>query len=75
MRKDLSAKAPRKSLPGKSDGKKTYIRGTGGVMRPHRFRPGSVALREIRRYQKTTDLLIQKLPFQVCSIQYSESSQ
>jgi hypothetical protein len=28
-----------------------------------RFRPGTVALREIRKYQKSTDLLIQKLPF------------
>jgi histone H3-like centromeric protein A len=28
-----------------------------------RFRPGIVALREIRKYQKTTDLLIRKLPF------------
>lgn len=35
-----------------------------GVKRPRRYRPGVVALREIRRYQKTTDLLIQKLPFQ-----------
>jgi histone H3/H4 len=26
--------------------------------------PGTVALREIRRYQKSTDLLIRKLPFQ-----------
>lgn len=31
---------------------------------PHRYRPGTVALREIRRYQKSTDLLIRKLPFQ-----------
>ena len=30
----------------------------------HRFRPGTVALRQIRRYQKSTDLLIRKLPFQ-----------
>lgn len=30
----------------------------------HRFRPGTVALREIRRYQKTAELLIRKLPFQ-----------
>ena len=30
----------------------------------HRYRPGTVALREIRKYQKSTDLLIQKLPFQ-----------
>ena len=29
-----------------------------------RYRPGTVALREIRRYQKTSDLLIKKLPFQ-----------
>merc|ERR1712136_657827 len=27
-------------------------------------KPGTVALREIRRYQKTTDRLIRKLPFQ-----------
>jgi histone H3 len=36
----------------------------GGVKKPHRFRPGTVALREIRKYQKSTDLLIRKLPFQ-----------
>jgi len=35
-----------------------------GVKKPHRFRPGTVALREIRRYQKSTELLIRKLPFQ-----------
>jgi len=34
------------------------------VKKPHRYRPGTVALREIRRYQKSTDLLIRKLPFQ-----------
>ena len=28
-----------------------------------RYRPGTVALREIRRYQKSTELLIRKLPF------------
>lgn len=32
--------------------------------RRHRYRPGTVALREIRKYQKSTDLLIRKLPFQ-----------
>jgi histone H3/H4 len=36
----------------------------GGVKKPHRYRPGIVALREIRRYQKSTELLIRKLPFQ-----------
>ncbi len=37
---------------------------SGGVKKPHRYRPGTVALREIRKYQKSTDLLIRKLPFQ-----------
>ena len=36
----------------------------GGVKKPHRYRPGTVALREIRRFQKSTELLIRKLPFQ-----------
>lgn len=40
------------------------MQATGGVKKPHRFRPGTVALREIRRYQKSTELLIRKLPFQ-----------
>jgi histone H3 len=34
------------------------------IKKVHRYRPGTVALREIRRYQKSTDLLIRKLPFQ-----------
>ena len=36
----------------------------GGVKKTYRFQPGTVALKEIRRYQKSTDLLIKKLPFQ-----------
>ena len=35
----------------------------GGVKKTFRFRPGTVALRQIRKYQKSTDLLIRKLPF------------
>jgi len=34
------------------------------VKKPHRYRPGTVALRDIRKYQKGTELLIKKLPFQ-----------
>src|SRR6185369_6831785 len=34
-----------------------------GVKRPHRFRPGTCALREIRKYQKTAEPLLRKLPF------------
>ena len=36
----------------------------GGIKKPHRYRPGTVALREIRRYQKGTELLMRKAPFQ-----------
>ena len=32
--------------------------------RPRRYRPGTVALREIRRFQKSTELLIRRMPFQ-----------
>ena len=59
----LAGKAPRKQLAAKSSARKTATT-TGGVKKPHRFRPGTVALREIRRYQKSTELLIRKLPFQ-----------
>ncbi len=37
---------------------------TIAVRKPHRWRPGTVAAREIRKFQKTTDLLIRKAPFQ-----------
>ena len=36
----------------------------GGVRKLYRFRPGTVAVKEIRQYQKSTELLIRKLPFQ-----------
>ena len=36
----------------------------GGVKKCYRYRPGTVALKQIRQYQKTTELLIRKLPFQ-----------
>ncbi len=35
----------------------------GGVKKPHHYRPGTVALREIRKYQMSTELLIRKAPF------------
>ena len=46
------------------DGKNRLQSRHGHVRRPRRYRPGTVALREIRRYQKSTELLIQKIPFQ-----------
>ena len=61
-RKSTGGKAPRKQLATKAARKSAPA--TGGVKKPHRFRPGTVALREIRRYQKTTELLLRKAPFQ-----------
>jgi histone H3 len=55
-------KAPRHRLATKAAQKQA--RHTGGVMKPHRYRPGTVAIREICKYQKNTDLLIRKAPFQ-----------
>jgi histone H3 len=53
----MGSKAPRHAIAAK-------IVQVGGVKKPHRYRPGTVVLREIRKYQKSTDLLIRKLPFQ-----------
>ena len=61
-RKSTGGKAPRKGLATKAARK--CAPATGGVKKPHRYRPGTVALREIRRYQKSTELLIQRYPFQ-----------
>ncbi len=70
-RKSTGGKAPRRSLAQKAarrSASNTAARktasNTGGVVKPHRFRPGTVALREIRKYQKGTEMLIRKLPFQ-----------
>ena len=60
-RKSTGGKAPRQQLATRAARKS--IPTSGGVKKPHRYRPGTVALREIRRYQKSTDLLIRKAPF------------
>ena len=48
------------------DGKKIFTlrKPKGNVRKKRRYRPGTVALREIRKYQKSTQLLIRQLPFQ-----------
>lgn len=53
-------KATAKKVPTAANKSSRFV---GGVRKPHRYRPGTVALREIRRYQKWTDLLIKKAPF------------
>merc|ERR1711957_220391 len=47
-RKSAGGKHPRKHIAAKAATKKA----AGGVKRPHRFRPGTVALREIRKFQR-----------------------
>jgi len=58
---NVGGKSPRE---GASKAPKKNLRPTPKVKKPHRYKPGTVALREIRRYQKSTNTLIQKLPFQ-----------
>jgi histone H3 len=62
-RKSVGGKAPRKTLATKASIKKAITVATG-ERKTRRYRPGTVALREIRRYQKSTELLLRKLPFQ-----------
>ncbi|XP_066344090.1 histone H3.3-like [Miscanthus floridulus] len=64
-RKSTGGKAPRKQLVRSIfvAARKTAPM-TGGVKKPRRYRPGTVALREIRKYQKGAELLIRKMPFQ-----------
>nr|AAT97343.1 GDBD-H3-Gcn5-HA fusion protein [Yeast two-hybrid vector pDG1] len=52
-RKSTGGKAPRKQLASKAARKSAPS--TGGVKKPHRYKPGTVALREIRRFQKSTE--------------------
>lgn len=63
-RKSMGAKAPRKHLLATKAARKSAPSAAGGVKKAHRFRPGTVALREIRKFQKSTELLIRKAPFQ-----------
>jgi histone H3 len=66
-RKNTGGKTSRQALQAAArrggPGGKVVMSG-GVVKKPHRYRPGTVALREIRRFQKSTDLLMRKLPFQ-----------
>jgi hypothetical protein len=54
-RKRTSSKVPRKGY--KKSTKSSKSRVTGGVKKAHRYRPGTVALREIRKYQKTVSII------------------
>lgn len=61
--KDTARKsAPKKAKLGKKKAKKAT--GSGDKKKNFKWHPGTVALREIRKYQKGTDLLLRKAPFQ-----------
>ena len=62
-KKSTGGKYPTSHLATKSAKAMSKV-ATGGVKKPHRYRPGTVAIREIRRYQKSSELLIPRLPFQ-----------
>lgn len=60
----MPRKQPTSSIKAKPYG--TPVGGAGpttGGPNPRRYRPGEKALKEIRFYQKNTDLLLRKLPF------------
>ncbi|KAL9936773.1 hypothetical protein V8E36_004008 [Tilletia maclaganii] len=65
-RASTGGKAPRKTLA-TAAATSSFVgvsSSVGAARKPHRYKPGTVALREIRRYQKSTELLIRKMPFQ-----------
>ena len=60
-RNSTGGKTPRKTLNTRHSRSNNPL---GGVKKPRRYRPGTIVLREIRKYQKSTNLLIRCLPFQ-----------
>ena len=48
---------------GKAASSKTPSKAKPLIKKPHKYRAGTVALRNIRKYQKSTDELIRALPF------------
>lgn len=55
--------ARKKPLKSTKHAKKSVIK-QSILKKPHRYKPGTLAAREIWKYQKSTDLLLRKLPFQ-----------
>ena len=61
---DLEWLTSHPAVAGTGKAPRTQVRVGQKKMRPRRYRPGTVALREIRRYQKSSELLIRRMPFQ-----------
>ena len=70
VKNTTSGPAPRAAYAGKKNTKNLASIAAEGLMKKQklttkrRYRPGKKALREIRQYQKSTNLLLRKLPFQ-----------
>jgi histone H3 len=62
-RKLLTPGSARAAQPSSSSSSGAGAAAGGGAAPKRRYRPGEKALREIRFYQKNTDLLIRRLPF------------
>ena len=63
-RKSTGGKCPRKQLATRA-WRKAGKGAVGGLKKPRRFRPDTVALREIRNMQKTIVLLLNKKRFRM----------
>ena len=58
----VKAKKSAKRSLGKKAAKKAAS-GSSGMKKSFRWRPGTVALREVKKYQKSTEMLVAKAPF------------
>jgi len=62
-RKSTGGKAPGQNKQVPTVAKTKKFPTSRSIIRKPRYRPGTLALKEIRKYQKSTDLLLRKLPF------------
>ena len=70
-KKSTGSKAPRGQLARKA-AHEVKLSTADARVRPRRYLSGTVVLREIRKFQKTTSLLIRKLPFQTLASEIAQ---
>ena len=66
-RKSTAQKVPRKQLAAQKVARKSAPIHSG-VKKPHKFRPGTVALREIRKYQKSVTTPFMNVDLLACAL-------
>ncbi len=59
----VKTKVVKRALGTKTGKKSAGGSGSGGVKKSFKWRPGTVALRQVKKLQKSTELLIAKAPF------------